>query len=382
MARPRLPIGAYGTINLDEVEKGKWRARTLYRFPDGKRRQVERHARTKAAAENVLKNALLEIETPTASVGMTVDLLGASFIQSKIDANLADGTIDLYQGKVNGPIHERLGSMLVKEVTPMHVQAFMTAVHKENGAGTAQTCKAVLSGMFKLAIRSNVIRITPVAGLEAVKPSGEKAAKGLTPEAMRVFLATASVDPMMRERDMPDLWEFMSYTGCRIAEALALRWRFVDDGAGMVTLGPVVTRKKGRGSYIREPGKTYEWRTIVVPVAAMQLLERRKLAVPEGELGLVFPTEFGGIRTTSSVEMLWLEQRTRLGYPAFTSHGFRKTVATMLDKAGMSPRDIAEYLGHKNPSMTMDKYMDKNTQSKNMAEALSSMFGVSSGSGV
>ena len=44
MARPRTPISAHGAISVVEVEKGKWRARTRYRFDDGRLRQVERFA--------------------------------------------------------------------------------------------------------------------------------------------------------------------------------------------------------------------------------------------------------------------------------------------------------------------------------------------------
>ncbi len=37
-----------------------------------------------------------------------------------------------------------------------------------------------------------------------------------------------------------------------------------------------------------------------------------------------------------------------------TSHVFRKTVATRLDEAGFTPRQVADQLGHANPSMTLD----------------------------
>lgn len=33
-------------------------------------------------------------------------------------------------------------------------------------------------------------------------------------------------------------------------------------------------------------------------------------------------------------------------------------MATILDKAGLSATEIADYLGHENPSMTQDVYMN------------------------
>jgi integrase len=42
-----------------------------------------------------------------------------------------------------------------------------------------------------------------------------------------------------------------------------------------------------------------------------------------------------------------------------TSHVFRKTAATELDRAGLSARQIADQLGHAKVSMTQDRYMGR-----------------------
>lgn len=56
MGRPRLSIGTYGKINnTAEIEPGKWRARTRYRYADGKARQVERFGPSRVKAEAALK---------------------------------------------------------------------------------------------------------------------------------------------------------------------------------------------------------------------------------------------------------------------------------------------------------------------------------------
>lgn len=50
--------------------------------------------------------------------------------------------------------------------------------------------------------------------------------------------------------------------------------------------------------------------------------------------------------------------RDALGYPELPTPTFRKTAATKLDRAGMSAVEIAAFLGHANPSMTRDVYMN------------------------
>jgi integrase len=53
-----------------------------------------------------------------------------------------------------------------------------------------------------------------------------------------------------------------------------------------------------------------------------------------------------------------------------TSHVFRKTAATELDRAGLSARQIADQLGHAKVSMTQDRYLGRRATSREAAEAL------------
>ena len=42
-----------------------------------------------------------------------------------------------------------------------------------------------------------------------------------------------------------------------------------------------------------------------------------------------------------------------------TSHALRRTVATLIDRAGLSTRVAADQLGHSKPSLTRDRYMNR-----------------------
>ncbi len=53
-----------------------------------------------------------------------------------------------------------------------------------------------------------------------------------------------------------------------------------------------------------------------------------------------------------------------------TSHTFRKTVATRLEEAGLTPREVADQLRHANPSMTLDVYFGRHVVSARAAELL------------
>jgi integrase len=49
---------------------------------------------------------------------------------------------------------------------------------------------------------------------------------------------------------------------------------------------------------------------------------------------------------------------------------FRKTVATRLDEAGFTPRQVADQLGHANPSMTLDVHFGRHVVSAAAADVL------------
>jgi integrase len=57
-----------------------------------------------------------------------------------------------------------------------------------------------------------------------------------------------------------------------------------------------------------------------------------------------------------------------------TSHYFRKTLATLMDEAGLSARSAADQLGRAKPSLTADIYMGRKKRATGAAEVLEGLF--------
>ncbi|MEU4802365.1 hypothetical protein [Actinosynnema sp. NPDC023587] len=57
-----------------------------------------------------------------------------------------------------------------------------------------------------------------------------------------------------------------------------------------------------------------------------------------------------------------------------TFRTFRRTVATLLDQAGLTARQIADILGHSRPSMTQDVYMGRRSPGRAGADALDTVI--------
>jgi integrase len=89
---------------------------------------------------------------------------------------------------------------------------------------------------------------------------------------------------------------------------------------------------------------------------------RRRIADPAiNTKEVLFPSPLGKVRNRSGTTGELRRLFDRIGFDWVTSHTFRKTVATRLDEAGISARQVADQLGHRNPSMTTDVYMGRKT---------------------
>ena len=379
VARPRLPISTYGAINLRELSPGVWSARTLYRFPDGKRRQVERirPGRTGAQASTALLDALVGLATPTTGevkASTRLSVLADRFLAEKRDSGLAAGSVATYEQVLRSIIVPRIGDLRLDEATAGRLQPFFTAIAKEHGHGQAKTCRSVLSGMFGMAVRVDAIRTNPVSQVARIRHRGSHASSALPLEAVPGFIDAVLSDAVLQQLDVGDLLAFMVLTGCRVGEALGLLWANVDFVGSKVTFDGTAVRVPGGGVVNQRHGKTAaSTRTISVPPRALRILAGR-----ERSADVVFPSVRMRVRDPVNVENIWRNDRGRLGFEEVTTHALRKTAATGLDVAGMSARGIGEYLGHAKPSLTRDVYMSRNVGSAEAAQHLERMFGTSS----
>lgn len=355
MPRPRTPLNSYGRITTVQVEPGKWRARTRYRFESGRLKQVERFAASEAKAKIALKAALVGIQE-SAAVDVKREThvrdLGERYLVEK--AGRAPRTVEDYTYIVRKIIVPKIGDLAVSEATAERLQRFLNEVASERGLGRAKNTRAVLSGMMGIAARSDAVKANPVRELARVeaKPKG---APQIPLEQLPILLDTVRADERLQQTDMVDLIEFLAGTGARISEALGLDWVDVDDACMVVT--------------IRKSKTTAGERKIIVPAAVTASLTRR-----ERRDGPVFPTVLLKRRDRRNTSNEWQAARERLGLGDYTFHSFRKTVATALDEAGLSARAVAEYLGHANPSLTMNVYMSKTVGGAAAAGALDSVM--------
>lgn len=376
--RPPLPVGTFGSITTKEVRTKRYRARTRFRDFDGQVREVVRFGETSAAAERNLKTALAERVEETRGTDITraskVSELAAAWLDEVAESDrLAASTKARYQTIVASFILPGVGALRVSELSVAAVDRLLRAVSQRHGGATAKAVRSCLSGMVGLAMRHGALTTNPTRDAREISVP-KKLARALTSDELADVLTKIAADPEAARLDLVDLVRFMAGTGVRIGEACALRLGQVDLDAGTVEISATVT-----DIGLEERTKTAAgWRVIALPPDLVELIRRRKEAGKVNPEGIVFPSPIGRVRDSSNTAGDLRRAFDDAGYPWVSSHTFRKTVATMLDAAGLTARQIADHLGHAQPSMTQDVYMGRRMTTSAAAEVLASVINVSS----
>jgi integrase len=372
MGRPTLALGTSGAIRCYRTETG-YRARALTRDYDGRVRSVERNGRTKTAAETALKLALRDRSQVSASGHIT----GASRVSALADAwyagliELSPVTMDAYRRRLDVQILPALGELRVRELTAGVLDRHLRAITAKQGVATARLCRSVLSGMCTLAARHDALQHDPVRAVSPLGGKVKKAPRALTVGQLRQLRAALTYDDRAIDRDLPDLVSFLMATGLRIGEACGLAWDAVDLDNGTIAVRAAVVRVRGKGLIVKKTKTDTGARTLILPGWCVTILAARAAdSDPRDGSRPVFPAPLGGWRDPSNTQADLRDAFTAAGFDWVTSHVFRKTVATLMDQAGLSSRAAADQLGHANTSMTTDVYFGRKVPTTGAAAVL------------
>lgn len=388
MGRKPLPLGTWGHIALkgftsdgqpaDNDTAEKWRASCRYRGHDGHTRPMERWGPTDKKAERALLEALGERlgtknEHETLTSSSTFEALAKAYL-ANAELHCTGTTYDRYKSRIDNHLVPAFGGLRIRECKAGKFKRLFDELDRNGTSANHQRgIRSTLSGIMQEAVDEELLDENPVRHMGRIKGGRRKKPSAYDAEQLLDFLARVDGDSESLHSDLPDYLRLLFGTGLRFGEALALRWRDLnltgspvratDAWGEIVKLAPGslwvngnIVSVKGKG-LVRNDGKTFAANRVVILPAYLRtlLLVRRPPGASDGEP--VFPSEVLGWRHPSNMQRSIRRMRFRIGYPHFTTHVGRKSVATALDEAGHTAREIADVLGHARPSMTQDVYM-------------------------
>lgn len=315
-----------------------------------------------------------------------------------IKHNLRDSTRSNYLYTYNHFVRDNFGMKLIASIKFSDVlQYYNHLLHEEDlSLGTLDTIHCLLHPTFQLAVRDRVIRNNPTDGVmkEISKQSGKNRGvrHALTIEQQRAFMEYVANHPVYYH--WWSLFTVLLGTGCRIGEALGLRWEDLDFENRIISINhslvyyPTAKERKSVMRIVKpktEAGiRTIPMLDVVYDAFQMELEEQEETGFNTDEIdgmtGFVFKNRYGGVPNYNTVNqaikriinshnadevvLAKREKREPVIIPNFSCHHFRHTFATRLCEVENNLKVIQSIMGHRNIETTMDVYAEATDRKK------------------
>lgn len=254
----------------------------------------------------------------------------------------------------------------------------------------------ILHPIFTIAVRDGYIRTNPTDGVMAeIKKSHdwEKPKRhALTEEQQERFV------DYVREHKTYHHWlpifTFLLGTGCRVGEAVGLRWEDCDFQNNIISINHSLIYRPDEDTrkvmyHITTPKTKSGIREVPMFTAVKKMLLEERLRQMkdgfnqteiDGYSGFIFSNRFGSVLTPHNInraidriirdhnieetELAKKEKRTPLLLPHFSVHNLRHTFCTRFCENETNLKIIQEIMGHADISTTMDIYNEATREKK------------------
>ena len=268
-------------------------------------------------------------ERAAATVGDLADRFVAEHLPRK-----RPGTARHYTTLLDKYVRPAWKSRKVSDITFDDVDALHRRVSRDSGPYAANRLHSVVSKMFTFAARWGMRpdNTNPAKGVERNLESRRR--RYLTGDELARLVKALANCP---SRQVADIVRVALFSGCRIGEALSMRWADIDLVAGTWDKPAEATKQKAAHSQ---------------PLAAplRQLLAEIRTAQTAGQQ-FVFPSTKNTGSHCTDINHAWRRLRRDAGIEDVRLHDLRHSFASQLASGGASLWLIAELLGHSSPTM-------------------------------
>lgn len=273
----------------------------------------------------------------------------------------------LSQGKgIEKDNAEKIAAYLGVQFQDMFVTAVEDRALSESSVSRVKRC---LSAIFTAAVKKEIMRRNPCSNTMTLKKKSKNPPVYLDEtQALNLIAALDGQDDLQFKVQINTLL----FTGMRGGELCGLQWQDIDFENGVIYIRHTLAYMRGKGQgkksvYELQPPKTAAGeRYVVVPASLLSLLKEQKAKQAERraaareawtESDMVFTTAFGGYYGEQYLNAKFKKFAAKIGLPEnIHIHSLRHTTASLLINSDISPKLIAEQLGHSSASITQDIY--------------------------
>ncbi|MDN6013099.1 MAG: site-specific integrase [Lactococcus sp.] len=256
---------------------------------------------------------------------------------------------------------------ILKNVTSGIIQQWIDKIYFEENLSYSATdaYRTMLSNIFRYAKLTGYITANPVADVridrKKVDQSEKIEEKFLEPNELKAVID--KLNGRSRSKRYGNMMEFISLTGLRFGELVALKYEDYDGKSVSVTktldyhysnLKPTLT----------SPKNSYSIRNVSLPDRAIELIETvilenklRKSTGPYVDEGYIFTTMYGTPIFIGNVnKSLRLVKKSLKLEKKLSTHTFRHTHVSQLAELNLPIKSIMARVGHNSPNTTLKIY--------------------------
>ncbi|HEY9696777.1 MAG TPA: tyrosine-type recombinase/integrase [Trichocoleus sp.] len=246
-------------------------------------------------------------------------------------------TLAKYQA-FQGHLAQHFREQIAENVTEADVEKFQAYLSRKLAPVTLREWLKLGNAAWQWGQKKGIVVSNPWGGVR-VKVPPRQAPKPFTSEEIKKIVAAFRNNSEYSH--YADFVNFLLGVGCRIGEAIALKWKHLSDDYSVCWIGESYSRQG------RKATKTERDRFVSIPPRLQQMLQQRRLK-NSGPDDLIFTSAEGcAIRDGNFRKRYWKPVLEAGGIPYRSPRNTRHTLISHALDRGMSPAAISEQTGHR-----------------------------------
>lgn len=276
------------------------------------------------------------------------------WLENYIHPSVKVRTYERYRLIIEQHIRNKIGSMELNDLSPLVLQSFITELlqsgNRKTGKGlSANSVNAVISVIQSSLKTAHLLGLTKDYTADKLKRPKLKE----KPVECFTLAEQKQIEQAILNGKKDKLYGIILclYSGLRIGELIPLQWTDIDFTKGILTVSKSCHDSKN-GLIIDEPKTATSRRVMPLPKQLLPILK----SIKKKSDSLFVVSANGKPVSVRSYQRSFELLLKKLKIPHKGFHSLRHTFATRALECGMDVKTLSELLGHKNATITLNRY--------------------------